>query len=694
VRRRRGGGETLHYSWLNTGLAASIDDGAGGRSVYGYDASGNRTSEHTTRNSAVVQNATAGYDAMGRMRWWEEAGNATSPAARIDYAYDANGNVRSSIERYKVLDANGNAAPGVPKDHWNLFDSMNRLVVDKGQLVNGAIVRGSTGALIEYDAAGQRKAVTRRSALSEQIWERHDGWGGYTYYRERDENIGGTWQQIDWGYSGDRRETFAYNADGTLDHVHAAQSTLDFEDGATVGELTVGGLGGGALASDHSYDLLGRFKQQVDHKNDAAVYDRSVEYNGKSQVVSETTVSARRWETWKSHATHQFGEGAGYALGAVTQTATNDYKIVNGAEQWQFGTTTTNSYGWHDGAVVSKQTFAKTGQATHETDYRYDGFGQLYRADIRDGRPRSVTFTNDMSGQVLRRDEADGLAGGDPHEVWYRFGGRQLGFTGNNGTLDTDYAASIDNRVKTQGTGAFRFGESQADAHADFSQSLEQINSYGAGGGAGSYTARAGETLASIAAQLWGDASLWYKLAEANGLSGASGLSDGQTLTIPAGVIKNTHNAGTFKPYDPLEALGDTSPTSPAIPKPPRRGNKCGMFGAVLLVVVAVAVTIATSGAFLTATGAVQGGLSAGISATLGIGGATGAAAGVSSGALIAAGAVGGAVGSAASQGLGVLTGLQDKFSWKGVAMAGITAGLTQGCGRRRADNCGGGGAG
>jgi hypothetical protein len=32
-------------------------------------------------------------------------------------------------------------------------------------------------------------------------------------------------------------------------------------------------------------------------------------------------------------------------------------------------------------------------------------------------------------------------------------------------------------------------------------------------------------------------------LAEANGLSGGSALSEGQTLRLPASVMKNTHNA-------------------------------------------------------------------------------------------------------------------------------------------------------
>jgi hypothetical protein len=55
-------------------------------------------------------------------------------------------------------------------------------------------------------------------------------------------------------------------------------------------------------------------------------------------------------------------------------------------------------------------------------------------------RKYTPTIPNDLSGQALRRDEADAnYSAGDPHEVWYRFGGKQLGYVGNNGTLETDY---------------------------------------------------------------------------------------------------------------------------------------------------------------------------------------------------------------------------------------------------------------
>jgi hypothetical protein len=85
-----------------------------------------------------------------------------------------------------------------------------------------------------------------------------------------------------------------------------------------------------------------------------------------------------------------------------------------------------------------------------------------------------VTFYNDMNGKAIRRNERDNSSGGDPSEVWYRFGGKQMGYTGNNGTRDTGYQTSITNRraVATQ-NGAFwnRFTSSNTCPNAPFGPS-------------------------------------------------------------------------------------------------------------------------------------------------------------------------------------------------------------------------------
>jgi len=203
-------------------------------------------------------------------------------------------------------------------------------------------------------------------------------------------------------------------------------------------------------------------------------------------------------------------------------------------------------------------------------------------------------------------------------------------------------------------------------------------NGNGAASTGGSYTVQDGDSLQSIAQNVWGDASLWYLIAQANGLSAGTALIQGQSVSLPDRV-SNVHNsAATFKVYDPAKAMGELSPTS-AKPGKSHGSNTCGVIGMIMLVMIAVAVTVITSGAALAALSPAVGSIGAGITAM-----ATGAAVGgvsISAGALVAAGAIGGAVGSIVSQGVGVATVLQDKFSWKQVAMSGLAGGIGAGIG-------------
>ncbi|WP_019962441.1 hypothetical protein [Woodsholea maritima] len=200
----------------------------------------------------------------------------------------------------------------------------------------------------------------------------------------------------------------------------------------------------------------------------------------------------------------------------------------------------------------------------------------------------------------------------------------------------------------------------------------------------------------SIASRIWGDSALWYKIAEANGLSGQSQLIEGQSLLLPTGVMRNTYNATTFTPCDPNKAIGDLTPSSPSEPRPvARKGKKgCGGIGQIFMVVIAVAVSVVTQN-WLVAHTAIKG-LAAGSIASQAFGVATGiqdkfswnavAMAGISAGitggvgpgSTIAGAAVRGAAANALGQGVGIAMGWQDKFSWSGVAAAGVMAGVGQ----------------
>jgi len=196
------------------------------------------------------------------------------------------------------------------------------------------------------------------------------------------------------------------------------------------------------------------------------------------------------------------------------------------------------------------------------------------------------------------------------------------------------------------------------------------------------YTVSDGETLRSIARSFYGDDKLWYLIAQANGLSGSTQLSTGQTLSIPK-LSASSNAADSFKPYDPSKVVGDLTPNLPM----PQNDKGCGALGQIIMIVVAIVVTIYTAGAAATSLSSAAAASSAAGASTMSIGagallGGTGAAAGMSAGSLIAAGAIGGAVGSIASQLVGNAIGAVDGFSWKQVALGGLSAGMGAGLGQ------------
>lgn len=726
--------DTTAYSYLNTGLVSQVTVGTTGnpasqaifddtRTTYTYDKLGEKLTETSLHESGsfyysyyiasatTLQNATAAYDALGRMTSWSESGTALSgttaatlPAASKSWTYDKVGNVRHVHASYHYLDLNGATVSTVSTlDDWYNYDAMNRVTTSKGVVdaSSGLIVRGYQGIDLAYDAAGERMIATSTLSGTATVWDpngydpnAYGGWGG------------NTGNYIGVAYDYDHRENFTYDAAGAITTLRVAEGS--YTDN---GDLTVTATAPpatGALKAAYQYDALGRLVLEMDYLGDGSVYAgpsynyfynvpaTSIAayhynaYDASSHVTSSIDLQRQGNDTIQVDTTNNYGSGTSYALGAVVSSSTNNFK--NGT--FQYTASTVTSYDWYDGAVQQQVDYtpntSQSGTVFH-TIYTNSLTGVFQSAQVNDGRPRSITVANDVLGQVIKRDEQDGntntTTGGDPHELWYRFNGKQVGYVGNNGTQNGDYTDSMAIRSQARGTGAFRSGSSYSSQYADFDQNYVAINAYGQGSTGSTYVVRGGDTLSSIAAQLWGDASLWYKLAQANGLSTDSGLTAGQTLLVPAGVKDIHNNSSTFKPYSASDAYGDTSPTTPQPQAAAKKG--CGILGAIIIAVIAIAVTVVTAGAAVAALAPAGSGITGifgaagGISAMFGAGGVAGALGGGLAGALgaVAIGAGSAAIGSIVSQGIGVATGLQDQFSWKAVGLAALGGGVTAGIG-------------
>ncbi|MES2534839.1 MAG: LysM domain-containing protein, partial [Pseudomonadota bacterium] len=284
------------------------------------------------------------------------------------------------------------------------------------------------------------------------------------------------------------------------------------------------------------------------------------------------------------------------------------------------GTPYTNKYRYEYARYDSYKEKVVHGSSSHfqpgDTTSDYDVNGNLVAVTDRFNASSSRSFVNDQAGHILNKTE-----NGVTHYNFY-VNGKPGGSTGAAGNADFDF---------------------------NYTPVSEQYPA----ATPGKYVASAGETLRSIAQAVYGDAQLWYLIADANGIRSDDELRAGKNLTIP-NRITNLHNdTGTFKPYAPGAIVGDTTPTLPEPPPPPVRqqgDSGCGTLGIIIMVVVTIVVAIYAREA-------------------------------LSSLEPLWAAVLGSMAGSAAGQMVGMALGVQEDFSWKAVALAGLSAGVTQGVG-------------
>jgi YD repeat-containing protein len=635
-------GQNLTYAYYNSGRIKTITDNAGGASQsvswFEYDGEGNLTLEKfaTVENSVQVvrKNARATYDKQSRRASYIDDGYAGN-AVNLTYAYTAMNDIRSVTATY-TLPTNGQSQG--PTTYWFDYDVMNRMVISNGILdATLGVVRGPTGVAISFDQAG------RRATASSYVLRTAPG--GYSYWT-------------------DRIESYVYYTDGYLRETYLEEISVDPYSGTTsTGRLKM---------SSDDRDAMGRVTLHKEYRNgdtNNPVYSRQISYveqnigRDRNQIGSETTSTVQSdGSVLASQVTYLYAASRQVEKitsintrnGAALSTVTSTYNI----EQW-------------DGvrqSSISVQTYTnQTGVTTTGTStYAYDDNGKVKTVTINNGQ-RLVDFVNDSTGQAISRIETITGQSTAPKDFFFVFNGVRVGQTGNNGPVEFDYATSVANRGAAAASGPF-----VSRAFADFAQTYEPMSPTSRGEAAtfSEYRVNEGDTLRSIALRLWGDEALWYMIAEANGLSASQALPAGMVLNIPNKVVNSHHKSSTFRVFDPSQVLGDVQPDAPApTDQVQAQGKKkgCGGVGQILMVIVAVVVTYVVTQNLIAAAKVAQAGAA--------VAGAT-AATGIGFGTSVAIGATAAAAGSIASQGVGIAIGVQDRFSWKGVALAAVSGGV------------------
>jgi len=504
------------------------------------------------------------------------------------------------------------------QDFWYTYDNMNRFIISMGTFSGGTISIGTTGVQVAYDQANQRMSALNGSD--------------------------GTFEQ------------YSYTADGYLEDTKI----------------------NGVLRSSRVNDALGRVTSYTEYTSGGAVsFAQGTTYDADNRV------------------TDQSQQGGG-----VTTVIHNDYKadngsgVYNGADQGvlihtsQTGSSsqdTVYTYGWWDQAKeltikVRSGSSGAYGFATGASNLSYDVNGHLSSATLTGGSAGTITYVNDAYGQVVYREQRNASSVIGVIQYYYYFDGNRIGDVSNNGPSNVDYNKALQQRGEGPvPLGSFRYGAPVASA--DFDENYQPIGPNYPAQAASQYTVRTGDTLQTIAQEVWGDSSMWYLIADANGLDAGDELDAGQIIIIP-NKVTNIHNrVGVYRVYNPGEAIGDAMPTLPPQPVPPTHNHSggCGAFGDILLVAVAVAVTAILTSTVVGAPAAFaeDGTLlsnATGLVATLG-----GSTAAAGSAAAIAGAATAAVGGSVVSQAFGVATGIQDHFSFTGVALAAISGGVAGG---------------
>ncbi|MDW2981789.1 putative Ig domain-containing protein [Rhodanobacter sp. KK11] len=566
----------------------------------------------------------------------------------------------------------GTSTPPVPniQSYWFTYDADNRVDIVNGQLSNGHVTLKASAASYElsYDAAGNTRARTTVSASSGDTLVQS------SYYDERNELVRADYS-VDLTTGGASRgveETRSYDAAGRL-----SVTAQFYANGTTVGgsnmpyykrdpDLEEEGYYDGtdvsgmlASATAEHYDASGQLLQEQNFGH-AAGWDGT---GASSAVPAAPALDATSWGglALQNEVTYKTAVGAaGTGYDAVGNVVGYQYYDLAAARTDTYTVNYLKKDGYLERATSGSSSNGNYVPAT-DTSY-YDNLGERIAIDQHVQLPSGTVadtvraFAFDGSGQILQR--RDGTLSGSAFVAQGGAGTDHYAYVAGQQVGSVDEAGGID---ALDGLTAFSNTEA----------------------GSTGYVVQFGDTLKSIAQATYGNASLWYVVAQANALGSDGDLVVGQSLTLPE-VTTNANTADTFKPYDPAKIAGSTTPPSVyAPPPPPPSHHHCNALAQIVVVAVMVVVAYyAGPWASHLLGSEVLGGAVAGAAAST-AGQLTGDALGVHQGfslGEVAVGAAGGAIGGGLSSEFSSSTSsLSDAaaangISWGGNAIVGAAS--------------------
>jgi YD repeat-containing protein len=202
-----------------------------------------------------------------------------------------------------------------------------------------------------------------------------------------------------------------------------------------------------------------------------------------------------------------------------------------------------------------------------------------------DGQNRAETksMVIDNEGHILSLDHDDGKSGTHELRSYAYANGNPVGETGHgvDGTQSVELDSGSYSLVKNLGS------DTPTPAIT-------------------SYTAHDGDSLQGIAAAVYGNPSLWFVIADANGLNPGEPIKAGTQLKIPNSIQQGQFTSETHALYNESDIVGSTLPNLKS-PPPPSSGGCGSIIMIIIVVVIAVVVAFFTAGAGLLLVNAVMG---------------------------------------------------------------------------------------
>ena len=706
-------GQDISYTYDRNGRVTQIlDTGHSTSSLvqsadvltnYTYDSSDRIIEETVEVDGKDQQDTITHYDADGHIESVRDLNDY-----QLTYAYDAAGN-RTLIETSYQDHENQQQLQTL----YYRYDENDRVVISEGLSTGGAVpdlaIIDTQGQELTYDAKGQR--LTARSGGQKLVW---------TALTRGGSHVGDSITVVG---TADGTATQQYSYDGLGRLLTVGQQT-DFAT-KNLDTNTTTSTGTGFTDTDEkTYDKNSRVTEEKNFTPATTAFDTVdtiSHYDADGRATLQTTFKNGVLQTVVTYGESNHNNGfwsLGFDPSGVLRAYTVDF-YANGVKQY----TTTHNISYQLGSTYlqSDETATSVGTSAPgmgHTTRTYNVNGALVQETDLNQLNNTRYFANDDTGHVLAtiQGKYDGLNGAPTlSAAWDAALSRNTATGAFNAQKAEYFFYAAGNYIGSFG----QLTSANGSFVANFDVNYTPVSSSYPASTPANIVVQSGDTLRTIAARIFGDANLWYLIAQANGLTDPNSAPPaGTTLIVPNQVVSLSNTSSSFKPFDLSQAIGDTTPYQQ--PAPPPKDN-CGLLKQVLEIAVAIVVAYLTygalsgvsgilAGAAAGAAGSVAGQVVAiadgdqqgfnwksvaigaiGGAVTAGIGGpelGAGSAGSVSVGEYAQL-AIDAGVSSIVTQGIGVVTGLQDHFSWNAVAMAAVAAPLAVAAGKEVDPNFG-----